>query len=82
MAFTLSLATEMETQVREAAARKGLEPEQYVLEAVAERLERDRQANAPSLFQDFEAGYQAKAAEERRQAEALEWAEGMRSCAD
>ncbi len=62
MTFTLDMAPEVETQVREAAAREGLEPEQYVLEAVEENL--------------------ARAAEEKRQAEALEWAEGMRSCSD
>ncbi len=67
MAFTLNLAPEMETQVRESAAREGIEPEQYVLEAVKESLERARQA---------------RAAEEQREAEALEWAEGMRSCSD
>ena len=67
MTLILDMAPEMETQIREEAAREGIEPEQYVLEAVKERLERDRQA---------------RAAEEKRQAEALEWAEGMRSCSD
>ena len=67
MTLTLNMAPEMETWVREEAAREGLEPEQYVIKAVKERLERDRQA---------------KAAEEQRKAEALAWAEGMRSCSD
>ncbi len=67
MTLILDMDAELETQVREAAAREGIEPEQYVLEAVKERLERARQT---------------KAAEEQRKAEALEWAEGMRPCSD
>ncbi len=67
MTLIINIPPEMEARVREAAAREGIEPEQYVLNAVKERLERDRQA---------------RAAEEQREAEALEWAEGMRSCSD
>ena len=82
MTFILDMAPEIETQVREAAAREGLEPERYVLRAVEKLLGQRAQANSPSPFQDLEAGYRAMAAEKQREAEALAWAEGMRSCSD
>lgn len=75
MTLTLNLAPEMEKQLREEAAREGLEPERYVLEAVEERFDRTgRQAMPQTRWPDLEAGYQAMAADEEREAEAQEWA--------
>jgi len=76
MTLTLDMAPEMEIQLREEAAREGLEPERYVLGAVQERLGRAGQANnSPTHWPDLEAGYRAMAADEEREAEAQEWAE-------
>ena len=78
MTLILDMAPKMETQLREEAAREGIEPEQYVLEAVKESLRWARQANVPPSLQHLEAGYRAQAAEEQRQAEAREWADKPR----
>ena len=75
MTLILDMAPEMETWIREEAARKGLEPERFVLRAVEKLLGQRGQENTPSPFQDLEAGYRAMAADEQREAEALEWAE-------
>ena len=49
MTLTLNMAPEMETWIREEAAREGLEPERYVLGAVEGLMEKWGQANAPLL---------------------------------
>ena len=49
MTLILDMAPEMETQIREEAARKGLEPERYVLRAVEKLLGQRGQTNAPLL---------------------------------
>lgn len=38
MAIVIELAPELETQIRQAAARSGLSPDAYILESVKERL--------------------------------------------
>ncbi len=75
MTLTINIALEMETQLREEAAREGVEPERYVLEAVEERLGREEQQNVPlTHWPNLEAGYRAMAADKEREAEAQEWA--------
>lgn len=49
MTLILDMAPEMEAQVREKAAREGLEPERYVLGAVEELLGQQGQASEPHL---------------------------------
>ncbi len=49
MTLIIDMAPEMEGRLRDQAAQEGLEPERYVLQTVAERLDRAGNGNAPHL---------------------------------
>lgn len=49
MALTIDMAPDMETRLRDEAAREGVEPERFILQTVAERLGRAGGAGAPHL---------------------------------
>lgn len=51
MTLVIDMAPEMEGRLRDQAAREGLAPERYVLQTVAERLDRADDANTPHLPQ-------------------------------